>query len=138
MLRFSSQYHTAIFAHYTIAVVTVFRERLRALREQRGLRIGELARSVGVSDSAIRQMESGGTKRASFTVGLMLSRELGVNPWYLCFGDDGVVLETGVRSEEAAAKALEHVILGTAARDQRVSTLEARVAALEQRIARED
>jgi hypothetical protein len=83
-------------------------------------------------------MEAGGTKSASFPVGLMLSRELGVNPWYLCFGDDGVVLETGVRSEEAAAKALESVILGTAARDQLVSTLEARVAVLERRIARED
>ena len=49
-------------------------------------------------------MESGETKSASFAVGLMLSRELQVNPWYLCFGEDGVVLETGARSEEAVAR----------------------------------
>ena len=115
-----------------------FRERLRAFREERGLRVGELATAAGVTDSAIRQMESGRTKKASFSVGLMLSRELHVNPWYLCFGDDGVVLETGVRSEEATAKALENLILGTVAQDQRVSTLEARVEALERRIARAD
>jgi transcriptional regulator with XRE-family HTH domain len=119
-------------------VLKSFRERLRAVRERRGLRVGELASAVGVTDSAIRQMESGWTKKASFSVGLMLSRELRVNPWYLCFGDDGVVLETGVRSEEAAAKALENLILGTVAQDQRVSRLEARVAALERRITRAD
>jgi hypothetical protein len=83
-------------------------------------------------------MESGQTKAASFAVGLMLSRELQVNPWYLCFGEDGVVLETGVRSEEAAAKALENLILGRAALDQRVSRLEDQVAALKKRIARAD
>ncbi|HEY6236488.1 MAG TPA: helix-turn-helix transcriptional regulator [Candidatus Elarobacter sp.] len=115
-----------------------FRERLRALREERALRVGGLANAVGVSDSAIRQMESGQTKSASFAVGLMLSRELHVSPWYLCFGEDGVLLETGVRSEEAAAKALESLILGRAALDQRVSTLEDQVAALKKRISRAD
>ena len=116
----------------------IFRERLRALREQRGLRVRQLASAVGVTDGAIRQMESGQTKLSSFAVGLMLSRELHVNPWYLCFGDDGVHLETGIRSEEAVAKALESLILGKAAQDQRESKLEARVAALERRIARAD
>jgi transcriptional regulator with XRE-family HTH domain len=115
-----------------------FRERLRALREQRSLRVGQLASAVGVSDTAIRQMESGQTKMASWRVGMRLSRELDVNPWYLCFGDDGAVLETGVRSEAAAATALESLILERAARDQRVSTLEDRVAALEKRISRAD
>jgi transcriptional regulator with XRE-family HTH domain len=100
--------------------------------------VGELASAVGVTDSAIRQMESGRTKKASFSVGLMLSRELDVNAWHLCFGEGGAVLEMGVRSEEAAAKALENLILGTVAQDQRVSTLEARVDALERRITRAD
>jgi transcriptional regulator with XRE-family HTH domain len=115
-----------------------FRERLRRLRAERGLRVGDLAGASRVTEAAIRKMESGETKSASFAVGLMLSRELHVNPWYLCFGDDGVVLETGARSEEAAAKALESLLLERAARDQRVSSLEARVAALERRIARAD
>ena len=125
-------------AEYTIGVFQSFRERLRALREKRSLRVGQLASAAGVSDTAIRQMESGQTKLASWPVGMRLSRELEVNPWYLCFGEDGVVLETGLRSEAAAASALESLILERAARDQRVSTLEDRVAALERRIARAD
>jgi transcriptional regulator with XRE-family HTH domain len=115
-----------------------FRERLRRLRDERGLRVGDLAGASRVTEAAIRKMETGETKSASFAVGLMLSRELHVNPWYLCFGDDGVVLETGVRSQEAVASALESLLLERAAQDQRVSRLEARVAALERRKARAD
>ncbi len=138
MLARFPHYLTTKTAEYTIGVFESFQERLRSLRQKRGLRVGELARAVGVTDTAIRQMESGQTKMASFAVGLMLSRELEVNSWYLCFGEIGAVLETGVRSEEAAAKALENLILGTVARDPRVSTLEARVDAVERRIARGD
>lgn len=111
---------------------------MRAIREERGLRVGELARGSRVTEGAIRQMESGQTKYASFRVGLMLSRELKVNPWYLCFGEDGALLETGVRSEEAVAQALESLLLERAALNQRVSKLEARVAALARRRARAD
>jgi transcriptional regulator with XRE-family HTH domain len=138
MLLRSSRYLSTAAASYTARVRETFRERLRRLRNERGLRVGDLAGACRVTEAAIRKMESGETKSASFGVGLMLSRELRVNPWYLCFGDDGVVLETGVRSEEAAAKALESLLLERAARDQRVSTLEARVAALERRKARAD
>jgi transcriptional regulator with XRE-family HTH domain len=113
-----------------------FQERLRTLREERGLRAGELASAVGVSDGAIRQMESGQTKISSFAVGLRLSRELHVSPWYLCFGEDGAALEKGLRSEAAAATALESLILERAALNQRVSTLEDRVAAVETHISR--
>ena len=119
-------------------MLETFQERLRSLRERRGLRVGELASVVGVTDTAIRQMESGQTKMASFAVGLMLSRELGVNSWYLCFGEPGVVLEMGARSGEAVAKALESLIFERGALNQRVSTLEAQVAVLEQRISRGD
>ncbi len=100
--------------------------------------MGELARAVGVSDGALRQMESGQTKISSFAVGLRLSRELHVNPWYLCFGNDGAALEKGLRSEAAAATALESLILERAAQDQRVSRLEVRVDTLERRISRAD
>jgi len=138
LLSRSSHYLATPNAEYTAGVSTSFQERLRTLREQQGLRVGELASAVGKTEGAIRQMESGQTKFASFAVGLRLSRELHVSPWYLCFGDDGVVLEKGLRSEAAAATALENLILGKAALDQRVSNLEARVVAVEKHIARAD
>lgn len=138
MLLRSSRYLSTAAAPYTARVRETFRERLRRLRDERGLRVGDLAGASRVTEAAIRKMETGETKSASFSVGLMLSRELHVNPRYLCFGDDGVVLETGVRSEEAVASALESLLLERAAQDQRVSRLEARVAALERRKARAD
>jgi len=138
MLSRSSHYLATTNAEYTAGVSETFQERLRTLREQRGLRVGALATAVGKSDGAIRQMESGQTKMASFAVGLRLSRELHVSPWYLCFGDDGVALEKGLRSEAAVATALENLILEKAALSQRVSTLEVQVAALRKRISRAD
>ncbi len=69
MLTHSSHYLATKSAEYTFGVFQSFRERLRALREERALRVGGLANAVGDSDSAIRQMESGQTKSASFAVG---------------------------------------------------------------------
>jgi len=63
-----------------------FGRRLRRLREARGLSRTELAYRVGVSEGAIRQMESGQTKIASFVVGLRLARVLGTTAWYLANG----------------------------------------------------
>jgi hypothetical protein len=45
-----------------------------------------LAHAVGVTEGAIRQMESGQTKAASFVFGLRLARVLDVTPWYLATG----------------------------------------------------
>ena len=86
-----------------------FGERLRRLRIARVLSCAQLANRVGVTEGAIRQMESGQTKMASFVIGLRLARELDVEAWYLANGDGGD--------------------LG----DER-SSLDARVAALEARI----
>ena len=47
-----------------------------------------LAHAVGVTEGAIRQMESGQTKSASFVVGLKLARVFEVTPWYLATGED--------------------------------------------------
>jgi transcriptional regulator with XRE-family HTH domain len=47
----------------------------------------DLAHSVGVTEGAVRQMESGQTKIASFPVGVRLAVVLGVEPLYLAFGD---------------------------------------------------
>ena len=62
-------------------------ERLRRLREERGITITTLALEVGVSESAIRQLESGNVKSPSFAVGLRLAHHLGVDPYYLAFGE---------------------------------------------------
>jgi transcriptional regulator with XRE-family HTH domain len=64
-----------------------FGRRLRRLRLARGLSCTQLAYGVGVTEGAIRQMESGQTKIASFVVGLRLARALGTTAWYLANGD---------------------------------------------------
>ena len=68
-----------------------FGRRLRRLRLARRLSCSQLAYRVGVTEGAIRQMESGQTKIASFVIGLRLARELGTTAWYLALGgaDDG-------------------------------------------------
>ena len=65
-----------------------FGERLRSLRTRRRLTPSGLAHAAGVTEGAIRQMESGQTKSASFLVGLRLARILGVTPWYLATGEE--------------------------------------------------
>jgi transcriptional regulator with XRE-family HTH domain len=63
-----------------------FGERLRRLRVARGVSCAQLAHRVGVTEGAIRQMESGQTKMASFVIGLRLAKELGTGAWYLANG----------------------------------------------------
>jgi len=50
------------------------------------LSTSDLAYRVGVTEGAIRQIESGRTKSANFTLGLKLSEVLDVDPWYLATG----------------------------------------------------
>ena len=64
-----------------------FGPRVRRLRLALGMTPNELAHSVGVTEGAIRQMESGQTRIASFPVGVRLAEALGVEPSYLAFGD---------------------------------------------------
>jgi transcriptional regulator with XRE-family HTH domain len=64
-----------------------FGPRLRRLRLATGLTPSALAHAVGVTEGAIRQMESGQTRFASFPVGVRLAEALGVKPEYLAFGE---------------------------------------------------
>lgn len=50
--------------------------RLKALREQRGLSLVELARSVGMSESALRKVEESDTGAPSFPNGVEIARAL--------------------------------------------------------------
>lgn len=68
------------------------KHRLRRLRERAGHTPSSLAHAVGVTEGAVRQMESGQTKSPSFPVGILLAHELGVTPEFLAFGQDGVPL----------------------------------------------
>ncbi len=72
-------------------VAESFGARLRRLREAHHLIPTHLAVLVGVTESAVRQMEKGRSGTASFPVGLRLAAALGVEPSYLAFGDsDGL------------------------------------------------
>lgn len=49
---------------------------------------GDLARHAGVSENAIRQMELGYTKSASFAVGVKIAEALGVTARHLAIGEE--------------------------------------------------
>jgi transcriptional regulator with XRE-family HTH domain len=100
--------------------VEYFGERLRRLRTATGLTASSLARSVGVTEGAIRQMESGQTKSASFSVGLAIADALGVDPWLLAFG---------------TAHASGRATTSTPSLDARVARLEDRMKLVERTIA---
>jgi transcriptional regulator with XRE-family HTH domain len=88
-----------------------FGERLRRLRLGRGLSCAQLAHRVGVTEGAIRQMESGQTKMASFVIGLRLAKELGTGAWYLANGvEDGEDAQTGADALSLRVASLEQQI----------------------------
>jgi transcriptional regulator with XRE-family HTH domain len=64
-----------------------FGERLRRLREARGLRKTALARRVGLTEACIRQLESGRTSQPRLSDGMRLADALGADPRYLAFGE---------------------------------------------------
>lgn len=64
-----------------------FGDRVRRLREEQGFSVAALALEVGVSEGTIRQIETGSIKSPSLTVGLRLAHRLGVDVWYLAFGE---------------------------------------------------
>jgi transcriptional regulator with XRE-family HTH domain len=83
-----TQYHSTEVPAYTSRVSDSFGDRLRSLRTRRRLSPSALAYAVGVTEGAIRQMESGQTKSASFLIGLKLANVLGVTAWFLATGRD--------------------------------------------------
>ena len=88
-----------------------FGERLRRLRLGRELSCAQLAHRVGVTEGAIRQMESGQTKMASFVIGLRLAKELGTDPWYLANGvEDSAETRAGADALSLRVASLEQQI----------------------------
>jgi transcriptional regulator with XRE-family HTH domain len=70
-----------------------FGQRLRRIRNGRGVSGEALAAAVGVSGSAIRLMETGGTRQARLDVGVLIAYALDVTPLYLVFGDHAPVVK---------------------------------------------
>ncbi|MDP9150991.1 MAG: helix-turn-helix domain-containing protein [Myxococcota bacterium] len=71
-----------------------FGVRLRELRAAKGVSASELAYRVGVTEGAIRSMESGATKSPSFGVGLKIAAVLGVDAWRLATGAETPLVMT--------------------------------------------
>lgn len=86
-----------------------FAQRLRRLREEQGTTIAGLATEVGVSEGAIRQMETGNVKSPSFHVGLRLAHHLGVDPYYLASGEGSSVGDRLMLVERRLAKLEQRV-----------------------------
>jgi transcriptional regulator with XRE-family HTH domain len=94
--------------------VESFGERLRRLRVARGVSCAQLAHRVGVTEGAIRQMESGQTKMASFVIGLRLAKELGTDAWYLA---------NGVADDAEAQAGADGIVLRVSALEQQIASL---------------
>ena len=93
-----------------------FADRLKRLRERRGLTVGTLALRAGLTEAAIRKMEYGDTKGQGFINGLKIAEALDVDPWELAFGRRRQHTRTtgDGKSIEARLKSLqEHVAILT-------------------------
>jgi transcriptional regulator with XRE-family HTH domain len=121
----AAQYHTSKTRSYTSGVAD-FGDRLRTLRTRRHLTPSALAHAVGVTEGAIRQMESGQTKSASFLVGLKLSHVLGVSAWFLATGRDAPPESESPVQDRAPLALLERLSVQVSTIDRRVKALEAR------------
>ena len=89
-----------------IGVSETFAARLRRIREEKGFTVPHLAGAVGMSPSAIRQLESGQIKNPSFALGLRLANQLSVDAHYLAFGE-GFSITDRLDSLEARITKLE-------------------------------
>ncbi|MDQ6940934.1 MAG: helix-turn-helix domain-containing protein [Candidatus Eremiobacteraeota bacterium] len=121
----SAQYHTLKSRLYTSGVAEKFGERLRSLRTRKHFTPSALAHAVGVTEGAIRQMESGQTKSASFLVGLKLSHVLGVSPWVLATGHGAPPENESPAQDRGQVTLLERLSVQISTIDRRVKALEA-------------
>src|SRR5579862_8384736 len=89
----------------------MFAERLRRLREARGITVGALAARTGLTEAAIRKMEYGDTKARGFLNGMRIAEALGVDPAELAYGKKGKrAAHAHDRSTEARLHALQEQV----------------------------
>jgi transcriptional regulator with XRE-family HTH domain len=92
-----------------------FANRLRRLREERGLTIAALAASAKTTPRVLRYLESGRTKSPALLVGLRLARCLNVEADYLALGESSHAILLGITA--ALSRQLDAV-------DRKVNRLE--------------
>ena len=63
-------------------------QRIKRLREARGLSQAELGRRLGVTRAAVQKWENGDTENIENATFVLLCRELGTDPAYLIWGPD--------------------------------------------------
>jgi transcriptional regulator with XRE-family HTH domain len=68
-------------------VAEKFGERLRRLRNERGVTVVDLAATVGAAEGTVRQIENGSTKMPNFVLGVRMADALNVDPRYLALGE---------------------------------------------------
>src|SRR5579863_2764811 len=68
---------------------------IKRLRKTKGLTADALARSVGITENAIRKIESGESKEPRFSTGLRMAAVLGVSPLQLTGGVNGRQVGSG-------------------------------------------
>jgi transcriptional regulator with XRE-family HTH domain len=73
---------------YSAAPVETMGERIRSLRQARGLSQVQLAKAVGVTKSAVCQWEDGSTANIKLTNFMALLRALGTDAPFLIWGAD--------------------------------------------------
>jgi|GEM_PF-404451 len=84
--------------------------RIRVARQARGLTAAALANRVGVTENAIRKIESGDSKEPRFSTGLRIAHALGIKPDTLIndlSGDERTTVE--VKSAPDLASALRQI-----------------------------
>ncbi len=83
-----------------------FGARLRRLREDQEMHVPDLARRVGLTEAAIRQLESGRAKEPRLSEGVRLADALGVGVHHLAFGEG----ENRIAELERRMAAVEDVL----------------------------
>jgi transcriptional regulator with XRE-family HTH domain len=73
---------------YSLRGMETMGDRIRQLRQARGLNQPQLAKLVGVTKSAVNQWESGSTQNIRLTHFMSLLRALGTDAPYLIWGPD--------------------------------------------------
>jgi transcriptional regulator with XRE-family HTH domain len=116
-------------------------ERIREARLAKGLSVGQLATRIGVTEDALRKIETGSTRQPAFIVGNRIAAELDVNPFFLAFGDSsykageshGMEVERGFPA--VAIQELERLLMQISALCRLASNLEDQARGALQRIA---